>query len=159
MKFEKNIHPLAVLVVCQALWISAGAIILGLSGIVGDQLSSTSMLATLPFALMLVSSAISSAPASWLMYRKGRRAGFFVGGLFGCLSGVVSACALYYESFLLFCVGLVLWGVTWAFAQFLRYAASGRSVPRRRVERFQPFSPEASLEFWQGQASPYMLGI
>ena len=31
MKFEKNIHPLAVLVVCQALWISAGAIILGLS--------------------------------------------------------------------------------------------------------------------------------
>ncbi|MBY3119498.1 MFS transporter [Rhizobium laguerreae] len=116
--------PLAVLVICQALWTSAGAIILSLSGIVGDQLSTSKMLSTLPFALMLVSSSISSVPASWLMYRKGRRAGFIVGALFGCLSGVVSAFALYYESFTLFCVGLVLWGVTWACAQFLRYAAS-----------------------------------
>lgn len=124
MKPGTNAPPLAALVVCQALWTSAGAIILGLSGIVGDQLSTTKMLSTLPFALMLVSSSISSVPASWLMYRKGRRVGFVVGALFGCLSGIVSALALYYESFLLFCVGLVLWGVTWACAQFLRYAAS-----------------------------------
>jgi MFS family permease len=124
MKLGTNTPPLAVLVICQALWTSAGAIILGLSGIVGDQLSTTKMLSTLPFALMLVSSSISSVPASWLMYRKGRRAGFVVGALFGCVSGGVSALALYYESFLLFCVGLMLWGVTWACAQFLRYAAS-----------------------------------
>jgi MFS family permease len=57
------------------------------------------------------------------MLRRGRRFGFFVGALAGCLCGAVSALAVFYASFALFCVGVSFWGICWSFGQFYRYAA------------------------------------
>ena len=123
---------IAILALCQLLWVSAGAVILTLSGLVGHHLASNKSLATLPFALMCVVDAAASVPASSLMLRIGRRNGFLLGALFGSLSGAVAALAVIWESFALFCLGVALWGLFTAFAQFYRYAAAEGVPPGLR---------------------------
>lgn len=121
---RKEFRLIATLAVCQLLWLSAGAIILTLSGLIGHQLASDKSLATLPFALMCLVNAVLSIPAASFMLRFGRRTGFLLGSLFGCLSGAVTSLAVASASFGLFCLGVSLWGAFMAFAQFYRYAAA-----------------------------------
>ncbi len=68
---QRNEYRLiATLAVCQLLWLSAGAIILTLSGLVGHQLATDKSLATLPFALMCLANAVLSMPAAAFMLKK-----------------------------------------------------------------------------------------
>lgn len=129
---KREYRLIAILAICQLLWVSAGAVILTLSGLVGHHLASNKSLATLPFALMCVVDAAFSVPASSLMLRIGRRRGFLLGALFGCLSGAVAALAVIWGSFVLFCFGVALWGLFTAFAQFYRYAAADGVKPELR---------------------------
>lgn len=119
-----QIANLVVLVLSQALWVSSGSIVLSLSGIVGAELATAKFLSTLPFASMLVIGSIVSIPASLFMLRYGRRAGFRLGIFAGCLSGIIAAIGITYESFWVFCLGIAAWGVPAAFGQYYRYAAS-----------------------------------
>lgn len=121
---RKEYRLIATLAACQLLWLSAGAIILTLSGLVGHQLAADKSLATLPFALMCLANAVLSMPAAGFMLRFGRKRGFLLGSLFGCLSGAVTSLAVVWASFSLFCLGVALWGAFMAFAQFYRYAAA-----------------------------------
>jgi MFS family permease len=81
-------------------------------------------LATLPTALVIVGTAISTFPASIYMGRVGRKAGFMLGTVIGAAGGAVCAAAVVAGSFLLLCLGTLLFGAFAGFAQHYRFAAA-----------------------------------
>jgi MFS family permease len=113
-----------VLALCQALFTSALSVDLTLTGLVGYTLASDKALATLPFALITVASAVFSYAASFVIERLGRRIAFGIGGLACMAGGLVSVWAISRQDFVLFCVGTALVGVFQAFAAFYRLAAA-----------------------------------
>ena len=64
------------LALCQALGISGMSIIVTISALVGYSLATDKTLATLPLALQFTATMLATIPASMLMGRIGRRAGF-----------------------------------------------------------------------------------
>jgi len=86
-------------------------------------------LATLPIVLTHVGLMVGTIPASLLMDRIGRRAGFTIGALFGIASGLLSLHAIYELSFELLCLGATLQGVSAAFAWYFRFAAADGAEP------------------------------
>lgn len=95
-----------------------------LAAVVGTQLAPQKGLATLPIALTVVGTALTTVPASLLMQRAGRRAGFVLGALIGAAGGLLSAWAIASGSFALFCAGHFLVGVFQGFGNYYRFAAA-----------------------------------
>lgn len=93
-------------------------------GLAGLILAADKSLATLPIAATMVGAMAGTVPASLLMGRIGRRAGFILGTLIGALGGGVSAFGMIQESLLLLCAGTLLVGIYQAFAQYYRFAAA-----------------------------------
>jgi hypothetical protein len=105
---KKNI---AVLAGCQALLFTSNSTAIALSGLAGYALATNKALATLPVTAWVVGGALTTFPASLLMKRIGRRAGFTAGALTGIVWGCdLCACALP-RKFLAFCLGAMLYGV------------------------------------------------
>ena len=120
----------AILAANQALFLIAAITVMTLSGIVGQQLTPNPALATLPVAMMMIGVVVASLPASLLMKRIGRRAGFITGTLIGgAAGGVISVAAIGLDSFVLFCAGNLLLGVYQAFANLHRFAAADAASP------------------------------
>jgi MFS family permease len=118
-----------ILALCQALYLSASSIQVALSGLVGAMLAPDKLLATLPFSLITVMTASATIPASFLMARWGRRAGFVLGALLGGSGGAISTVAIFQQSFIAFCVGNALMGCFQAVAQYYRFAAADAAEP------------------------------
>jgi len=118
-----------VLAICQALFTSALSVDLTLTGLVGYTLAPDKALATLPFALITVASALTAIAAAFLIERLGRRIAFSLGGLACCAGGLVSVWAISHHDFVAFCVGTALVGVFQAFARFYRLAAADAAAP------------------------------
>lgn len=112
------------LALCQALGISGMSIIVTISALVGYSLATDKTLATLPLALQFTATMLATVPASMLMGRIGRRAGFSLGTLFGIGGGTVAAYGVFEASFVLFVVGSMLIGVYQSFVQYYRFAAA-----------------------------------
>jgi MFS family permease len=114
----------ALLTASQALFLIAATTVLTLSGVVGQRLAPDPSLATLPVALMQITTLFVTFPASILMKKWGRRAGFLIGTTFGgAAGGSISALGVITESFALFCLGNMLLGIYQAFAMYYRFAA------------------------------------
>jgi len=114
----------AILVISQTLFMVASITVMTLSGVVGQQLSPNPGLATLPIAMMMLGTVISTLPASLYMRRVGRRRGFIVGAsLGGTAGGLLSFIAIGLGSFWLFCTGNLLLGLYQGFAMYYRFAA------------------------------------
>ena len=113
-----------VLTGCQGLFILSMSIDLTLTGLVGYQLAADKRLATLPFALITVATAVTAIISPFLLRRLGRRRGFALGALTGGAGGLVSVFAVMGQDFWLFCLGTTLVGVARAFAQYYRLAAA-----------------------------------
>lgn len=122
-----------VLSVAQGLYTAAVAIDLTLTGLTGYQLAPDKALATLPFALITVASAIATLLASLLMQRIGRRWGFVIGAAIGALGGLVSVWAILHSDFWLFCAGTAAVGIFQAFAQYYRLAAADSVAPQQKA--------------------------
>jgi len=118
-----------VLAVCQALFTAALSVDLTLTGLVGYTLAPDKALATLPFALITVASAVTAIAAAFLIERLGRRAAFCLGGLACTAGGLVSVWAISHRHFVAFCAGTALVGVFQAFARFYRLAAADAAAP------------------------------
>lgn len=118
---KKNV---AVLATCQALLFTNNSTVIALNGLAGYALAANKALATLPVTGWVVGAALSTYPASLLMKRIGRRAGFTVGTLTGMAGAAICSFALYVESFWLLCFGTMVFGVYNAFAQYYRFAAA-----------------------------------
>ena len=121
-----------VLALCQSLFVCAVSIDLTLTGITGFQLAPDKALATLPFALITVGSAIVTVFAAFLMARLGRRIGFTIGALCGAAGGLVSVWAIMHANFWLFCLGTAGVGAFQGFAQFYSLAAADSVAIERK---------------------------
>ena len=100
----------ALLAVCQALGMSSSALVISVSALVGSALAPDTSLATLPLALQMAGVMATTAPASLLMRRIGRRAGFSLGAVLGMMAGDLGTWAIVIASFPLFCLASVLFG-------------------------------------------------
>ncbi|SFR66335.1 Predicted arabinose efflux permease, MFS family [Marinobacter daqiaonensis] len=123
----------AILVVSQTLFMVAAITVMTLSGVVGQQLSPDPGLATLPIAVMMLGTVVSTLPASLYMKRVGRRRGFMTGAsLGGVAGGLLSFTAIGLGSFWLFCLGSALLGLYQGFAMYYRFAAVDVASPSFR---------------------------
>jgi MFS family permease len=128
-------HPLRnvfILAAAQTLGSSGLTVVVILGGLVAARIAPDPSLATLPFSLSIVATALSAVPAALLMQRVGRRAGLIVGTFIGAAGGLLAALAISRAAFELFCGGTLLLGSSMAFAQQNRFAAA-ESVPYAQV--------------------------
>ena len=95
-----------------------------LSGIIGSSMININYLATLPTALMIVGTAFGSLIASKIMKMNGRKFGFSLAAIINSLFSLFCAYAILINSFELFCLGNLIIGLSVAFAQQYRFAAS-----------------------------------
>src|SRR3989442_14607419 len=91
-----------------------------------------SALELLPALRAVRGPAYSTSPASLLMKRVGRRAGFVLGALCAAAGGLISVAALAGGRFWLLTAGALLLGVSVAFARQYRFAAAETSLPELR---------------------------
>jgi predicted MFS family arabinose efflux permease len=122
------------LAVSSAIGGSAGAVAIGLGGLVGmallphDQMA----LATVPVSAFVLGPALASIPAAMTMRRIGRRSGFIVGTGFGAIGAAIVTAGIVAGQFWVYCFGMVLLGAASAFAQQYRFAAADASPPEFR---------------------------
>jgi MFS family permease len=98
-------------------------------GLVGSLLAPSPALATLPVTVQVFGLALSTIPASLLMRRYGRRAGFVGSASVGALAALLAAYAVAQGSFGLFCVATFFTGLQGAFMQQYRFAATESVAP------------------------------
>jgi predicted MFS family arabinose efflux permease len=115
---------LAVIVLCQALAMTGVTMVIVVSALAGKMLAAEKALATLPIALMFLGVMVTTFPASMLMKRIGRRAGFSLGALIGIAAPVVCAWGIAEGSYIIFAAGSFLQGCYNAFWQYYRFAAA-----------------------------------
>ena len=108
---------------CFALVITGNVLLVTVTALVGQLLAADKSLATLPAAFMWLGTAVGTVPASFLMRRIGRRAGFVFGAVIGMAGAALAAQAVYVESFALLCFGIALIGTYNGFSYYLRFAA------------------------------------
>ena len=113
-----------VLAVCQSLAQGGAVLVIVVSALVGQELAENKALATVPFGLQFVMTMVSTVPASLLMGRIGRRAGFTIGQIIGILGACTAAAAIYLGDFVLFAAGSGILGIHNAFWQYYRFAAA-----------------------------------
>ena len=117
------------LATAQALFQTASAMVMMLSGLAGLKLATDKGLATLPIALMVVATAAMMIPASFIMQRYGRKMGFLLGIACGAAAGALAAYAIWIGSFWLFVIANMLVGIYQAFSQYYRFAAADAASP------------------------------
>ncbi len=122
------------LIFAQACFLATSMTAVTYSGLAGKLLSVDPKLATLPTSLVIAATALSTGPMSMLMQRRSRRFGFRLGAFFGIIAGFVGAISIYYGSFLLLCIAMVLLGPFQSSAQYYRFAAA-ESVPKTHAPR------------------------
>ena len=105
-----------------------------LGGIVGTQLAPSNDLATLPIAIQIIGLASATVPATYLMSKLGRKAGFLTGNFLCLIGSLLAAWSIYQESFLLFCIASFLVGNFMAFSHQVRFAVA-ESVPIEQVPK------------------------
>lgn len=127
-------HPLRnvfMLAAAQMLGSSGLTVVVILGGIVAAQMAPRPALATVPISLAIVATALTTIPASFLMRRIGRRAGFIGGASIGLIGGLVAAQAVIISNFVMFCAATLLMGSSMAFTQQYRFAAAESAPPER----------------------------
>ena len=112
------------LVLAQALLYVNGVTLIAVNGLAGLVLAPRPVYATLPITTYVIGSAIATLPASLLMGRFGRRAGFMLGTALGGLGAALATMAMLSGSFALLCCATLVSGVYNAFMQYLRFAAA-----------------------------------
>ena len=76
---DPTVKNVALLACCQALTMSASSLVMTVAALVGTVLAADKTMATLPIAAAFGATMATTIPASLLMKRIGRRAGFSIG--------------------------------------------------------------------------------
>ena len=121
---RKNV---AVLAATQALLFTNNSTAIAINGLAGYALASNKAWATFPVTGWVIGGALVTFPASLLMKRFGRRAGFTLGILVGMIGAAVCAAAVALGNFWMLCLGTVIFGAYNGFGQYYRFAAADAS--------------------------------
>lgn len=121
------------LAACQALMMTGTSLVMTVSALVGHALADDKSLSTLPLALQFLSTMLATIPASMLMKRIGRRAGFSVGVAIGMVGVGTATWGVIANDFWIFALGGIPLGVFNGFAQFYRFAAADTAGPEYRA--------------------------
>ena len=127
-------RTLVVLTLAACMAQTGAPIVVLLGGIIGAKLAPSPGLATLPVALMILGTAASTIPASFIMRRFGRRKGFLFAASYAVVAGLLAAFAVQMAAFWLLCTATFLIGSHNAFVQQYRFAVA-ESVPAARLGR------------------------
>jgi len=127
-----------VLGAAQSFGQTATPILVLLGGIVGARIAPDPSWATLPLAIMIIGVACATIPASYLMSRFGRKAGFLIGTGVAILAGLVAAWSVDRGLFFVFCLAAFLTGNYAAFMQQFRFAVA-ESVATEEVPKCLSF--------------------
>ncbi|MEY0431018.1 MFS transporter [Providencia rettgeri] len=117
----------------QAVFQTVTILLMTVGGLAGLYLAPEPSWSTIPIAMTSFGTALVMFPASFLMARRGRRAGFLLGAISGIVSAVMATVAMMMHSFWLLCLAMLLMGIYQAFAQFYRFAASEVSTVEFRT--------------------------
>ena len=127
---KRNVLLLAV---CQALYISGTTLMIVTAPLVGKMLLPEDPgWATAPLFFHHGGVMSATIPASLLMRRTGRRAGFMLGAVIGCIGALIAVEAIYELSYWGFCLGVFVIGWFNGFAIFYRFAAADTATPEFR---------------------------
>jgi MFS family permease len=118
---KRNVLLLAA---CQAMLMTGGSLLIATSALVGFRLAPDKALATLPLAMQMLASMLTSIPASLLMQRIGRRAGFLLGSSIGIAGAGLAAYAIVTGNFALFTLAAAVSGMFAGFGNYYRFAAA-----------------------------------
>ena len=125
---------LAVLAIATMLNRSAVPLIVLVGGLSGLLLAPDPAFATLPVALNVVGLGLCTYPASTIMRRIGRRAGFVLASAVGGLAAIAAALSVMAGSFAGLCIACAALGANQAFVHQYRFAAA-ENVPPSRVSQ------------------------
>ena len=114
---------IGLLAACQALMFTANSVLIATAALVGIMLLDDPTYATVPVAIVFVFGMGCAMPASLLMKKIGRRAGFQIGSIFGIAGSILCGMAIIQHNIYIFCVGIGCLGIHNAFGNFYRFAA------------------------------------
>jgi MFS family permease len=117
---NKNVLLLAM---CQGLITTGNILLVTIAALVGQALSPSSALTTLPVATQMFGLLIATIPASLIMAKIGRRCGFSLGNVVGIVGTFLGYFALGQSAFILFSIATLLIGIGIGFATLYRFAA------------------------------------
>ncbi len=123
MSTDKMPFSVYLLATCQALLMSGSSLLITASALVCMTLTEDKTLVTLPLSLQFLAQMLTSIPASLLMGKWGRRAGFMFGSLFGITGGCLAVYAIYNGYFWLFALASFFIGILNGFGTYFRFAA------------------------------------
>src|SRR5688500_6319105 len=101
-KAKKNV---ALLSTCQALLLVNNSILITVTALAGYALATDKRIATLPVTAYFLGAALAALPASLLMKRYGRQAGFTAGAACGMLGALLCAAGVFVHCFWQLCAG------------------------------------------------------
>lgn len=119
-----NIRNIIVLILGHITLGSMSPMMVLLNGFVGTNLAPTPVFATLAMGTMVAGTAFSTILAARFAERNGRRAGFLLASALCFVGALLSALAIWIESFSLYCITALLFGVSMAFLLQMRFAAA-----------------------------------
>ncbi|MCU0888604.1 MAG: MFS transporter [Rubritepida sp.] len=106
---------------------------IAMGALIGHALSGDQALATLPMAIQMTAVMAASIPAAIIFGRFGRRAGFMMGAFASILGALTFAAGVWWQSFLVYCLGAVFAGAGFGVAQHYRFAAAEAATPAYRA--------------------------
>ncbi len=115
---------LGLLVGSEALNRTSALIVLAAMALASRHLGPPASLTTLPVALLMVATMVTTVPAAHLMRRWGRKPGFLLGAGIGVAGAGVCTVALLQSHFALLCMGAFILGGVNGFATYYRFAAA-----------------------------------
>ena len=121
---RRDWRNVAVLATCQMFYNSGRSLLVATSPLIAYEIASNKALSTVPISLAVIGTAAATIPASLLMRRFGRSAGFATGSGVGVLGGLACLYGVYHSDFIIFCVGALLFGFFSGFAQLYRFAGA-----------------------------------
>jgi predicted MFS family arabinose efflux permease len=112
------------LVLCQALAVTGNIVLFTTAALIGATLTTDQSLATLPLAILQLATMLTTIPAAILLKQWGRKLGFSAGVLIGLMGAGLGVYAISANSFLLFNVATLLYGIFNGFVGYYRFTAA-----------------------------------
>lgn len=119
-----NYRNVALLAVCQAVLMTGSSLLIATSALVGAALADSAAWATIPLGVQFLAMTGTTVPASLMMQRYGRRAGFLLGIGAGLVGVGLAVTAILGGDFLLFALASLFLGIFNGIGQFFRFAAA-----------------------------------